>query len=100
MSFLRLISTKYEQSHEIKILLPVTFIPQPLWLILVPSILKLIHRFPSSLSGLISLGVACKTSDTTEVFFKSTGIVTPELDTLLITNGTYGNGTIGVRFLF
>ena len=48
----------------------------------------------------LGLGVSYKTSDTTEVYFKSTGIVTPELDTLLITNGTYGNGTIGVRFLF
>ena len=48
----------------------------------------------------LGLGISYKTSDTTEVFFKSTGIVTPELDTLLITNGTYGNGTVGVRFLF
>ena len=48
----------------------------------------------------LGLGISYKTSDTTEVYFKSTGIVTPELDTLLITNGTYGNGTIGVRFLF
>ena len=48
----------------------------------------------------LALGISYKTSDTTEVYFKSTGIVTPELDTLLITNGTYGNGTIGVRFLF
>ena len=48
----------------------------------------------------LGLGISYKTSDTTEVFFKSTGIVTPELDTLSITNGSYGNGTIGVRFLF
>ena len=48
----------------------------------------------------LGLGISYKTSDTTEVYVKSTGIVTPELDTLLITNGTYGNGTIGVRFLF
>ena len=48
----------------------------------------------------IGLGLSYKTSDTTEVYFKSTGIVTPELDTLNITNGTYGNGTLGVRFLF
>ena len=48
----------------------------------------------------IGLGVSYKTSDTTEVFLKSTAIVTPELDTLLITNGTYGNGTLGIRFLF
>ena len=48
----------------------------------------------------LGLGISYKTSDTTEVYFKSTGIVTPELDTLGITNGSYGNGTIGVRFLF
>ena len=48
----------------------------------------------------LGLGISYKTSDSTEVYLKSTGIVTPELDTLLITNGTYGNGTIGVRFLF
>ncbi len=48
----------------------------------------------------LGLGISYKTSDTTEVFFKSTGIVTPELDTLSITNGSYGNGTLGVRFLF
>ena len=48
----------------------------------------------------LGLGISYKTSDTTEVYLKSTGIVTPELDTLLITNGTYGNGTVGVRFLF
>ena len=48
----------------------------------------------------LGLGISYKTSDTTEVYVKSTAIVTPELDTLLITNGTYGNGTIGVRFLF
>ena len=48
----------------------------------------------------LALGVAYKTSDTTEVFVKSTGIVTPELDTLGITNGSYGNGTLGVRFIF
>ena len=48
----------------------------------------------------LGLGISYKTSDTTEVFFKSTGIVTPELDTLSITNGRYGNGTLGVRFLF
>ena len=48
----------------------------------------------------LALGVAYKTSDKTEVYFKSTGIVTPELDTLGILNGTYGNGTLGIRFLF
>ena len=50
----------------------------------------------------LSLGLSYKTSDTTEVFVKSTGIITPELETTSwkITNGSYGNGTIGVRFLF
>ena len=48
----------------------------------------------------IGLGISYKTSDTTEVYVKSTAIVTPELDTLLITNGSYGNGTLGIRFLF
>tara|TARA_Y100000991_G_C21910156_1_gene321931 strand:- start:364 stop:936 length:573 start_codon:yes stop_codon:yes gene_type:complete len=48
----------------------------------------------------IALGLSYKTSDKTEVFFKSTGIVTPKFDEIGITNGSYGNGTIGVRFLF
>ena len=50
----------------------------------------------------LALGLSYKTSDTTEVFVKSTGIITPELETTSwkITNGSYGNGTIGVRFLF
>jgi len=50
----------------------------------------------------LALGISYKTSDTTEIFLKSTGIVTPELETTSwnITNGSYGNGTIGVRFLF
>ena len=48
----------------------------------------------------IGFGISYKTSDTTEIYYKSTAIVTPELDTLSITNGAYGNGTIGVRFIF
>ena len=48
----------------------------------------------------IGFGISYKTSETTEVYYKSTAIVTPELDTLSITNGVYGNGTIGVRFIF
>ena len=50
----------------------------------------------------LAVGLSYKTSDSSEVFFKSTGIVTPELSTQNwnITNGSYGNGTIGVRFLF
>jgi len=48
----------------------------------------------------LGFGISYKTSDTTEVFYKSTALITPELDTLRVTNGVYGNGTIGVRFLF
>ena len=48
----------------------------------------------------LGLGISYKTSDTAEIYLKSTGIVTPELDKISITNGSYGNGTIGVRFLF
>ena len=50
----------------------------------------------------LAFGISYKTSDSTEVFVKSTGIITPELETTSwnITNGSYGNGTIGVRFLF
>ena len=48
----------------------------------------------------LGLGISYKTSDTTEVYFKSTGIITPEFDKLMITNGSYGNGTVGVRVLF
>ena len=47
-----------------------------------------------------NLGISYKTSDTTEIYFKSTGIVTPELDNLSITNGSYGYGSIGARILF
>ena len=56
----------------------------------------------SGLSYGLALGISYKTSDSTEVFVKSTGIITPELETTSwnITNGSYGNGTIGVRFLF
>ncbi len=45
-------------------------------------------------------GLSYKTSDTSEVFYKSTALITPELDTIGVTNGVYGNGTIGVRFIF
>ena len=48
----------------------------------------------------LGFGISYKTSDTTEVFYKSTALITPELDTLGVTNGVYGNGTIGIRFLF
>ena len=48
----------------------------------------------------LGLGISYKTSDRSEIYFKSTGIVTPELDKISITNGSYGNGPIGVRFLF
>ena len=50
----------------------------------------------------LALGVSYKTSDNTEVFVKSSGIITPELETSSwkITNGSYGNGTIGFRYIF
>ena len=48
----------------------------------------------------IGFGLSYKTSDTAEVFYKSTALITPELETLGVTNGVYGNGTLGVRFLF
>ncbi len=54
----------------------------------------------SGVSYGIGLGISYKTSDTTEVFYKSTALVTPELDAHGVTNGVYGNGTIGVKFLF
>ena len=48
----------------------------------------------------LGLGISYKNSDRSEVYFKSTGIVTPEFNDLGITNGAYGNGTIGIRLLF
>ena len=48
----------------------------------------------------IGLGLSYKTSDNTEIYFKNTAILTPELDTIKITQGTQLNGTIGVRFIF
>ena len=48
----------------------------------------------------LSLGISYKTSDATEVYFKTTGIVTPELDALGLHDGTYGNATFGMRFIF
>ena len=48
----------------------------------------------------LGLGISYKNSDRSEIYFKSTGIVTPEFNDLGITNGTYGNGTVGVRLLF
>ena len=43
-----------------------------------------------------------KTSDTSEVFIKSHGLVIPELDfgNIEVENGSYGIGTIGVRYRF
>ena len=50
----------------------------------------------------LALGVSYKTSDSAEVFVKSHALVTPEFDlgTIKIENGSYGNGTIGLRYLF
>ena len=54
----------------------------------------------SGTSYAIGLGLSYKTSDNTEIYFKNTAILTPELDTIKITQGTQLNGTIGVRFIF
>ena len=50
----------------------------------------------------LALGVSYKTSDTSEVFIKSHGLVIPELDfgSISVENGSYGIGTIGVRYRF
>jgi opacity protein-like surface antigen len=50
----------------------------------------------------LALGVSYKTSDTSEVFIKSQGVVVPELDfgDIEVSNGNYGIGTIGVRYRF
>ena len=48
----------------------------------------------------LNLGISYKTSNNSEIYFKSTGIVTPELDTLSITDGNYVTGTIGARVIF
>lgn len=54
----------------------------------------------SGFSWGLALGLSYKTSDKTEVFFKSTRVVTPEFDGIGITDGTFGNGIVGVKFLF
>mgnify|MGYP001176371351 CR=1 FL=1 len=50
----------------------------------------------------LALGVSYKTSDTSEVFIKSHGLVIPELDfgNIAVENGNYGIGTVGVRYRF
>ena len=55
----------------------------------------------------IGYGVSYKTSDQVEVFFKGQTTVIPELtfatvnnSTVIITNGNYSNGTIGLRVRF
>ena len=50
----------------------------------------------------LAVGVSYKTSDTSEVFVKSHALVTPELDygSYSIQNGTYGIGSVGVRYRF
>ena len=50
----------------------------------------------------LALGVSYKNSDKTEIFVKSHALVTPELDfgTYKIQNGSYGLGTIGIRYNF
>ena len=50
----------------------------------------------------LALGVSYKNSDKSEIFVKSHALVTPKLDygSYEIQNGTYGIGTIGIRFRF
>ena len=50
----------------------------------------------------LAFGVSYKTSDKSEVFVKSQALITPELDygSYSIQNGSYGIGTIGVRYRF
>ena len=50
----------------------------------------------------LALGVSYKTSDKTEFFVKTTGIITPELKTTSwnVKEGSYANGTVGVRYMF
>jgi len=50
----------------------------------------------------LALGVSYKNSDKTEIFVKSQALVTPELDfgSYKIQNGSYGIGTIGIRYRF
>ncbi len=50
----------------------------------------------------LAFGVSYKNSDKSEIFVKSHALVTPELDygSYKIQNGTYGLGTIGIRYLF
>ena len=50
----------------------------------------------------LALGVSYKNSDKTEIFVKSQALVTPELDfgSYKIQNGSYGIGTIGIRYKF
>tara|TARA_B100000212_G_C27324591_1_gene511816 strand:- start:117 stop:719 length:603 start_codon:yes stop_codon:yes gene_type:complete len=60
------------------------------------------NKSDTGLSYGAALGISYKTSDSTEFFVKTTGIVTPEL-TLgdsKVKEGSYGNATVGVRFHF
>ena len=50
----------------------------------------------------LAYGLSYKTSDTTDVFFKGQTLVVPEMTfgSIVIMNGNYSNGTIGVRHRF
>ncbi len=56
----------------------------------------------SGISYGLAVGVSYKNSDKSEIFVKSHALVTPELDygSYKIKNGTYGLGTIGIRYRF
>ena len=60
------------------------------------------NKSDTGLSYGLALGISLKTSDSTEFFVKTTGIVTPELKTSSwnVKESSYGNATVGVRYLF
>ena len=60
------------------------------------------NKSDTGLSYGLALGISLKTSDSSEFFVKTTGIVTPELKTSSwnVKEGSYGNATVGVRYLF
>ena len=61
-----------------------------------------VNKSDTGLSYGLALGVSYKTTDQTEFFVKTTGIITPELKTSSwnVKEGSYANGTIGVRYMF
>ena len=56
----------------------------------------------NGLSYGLAFGLSYKTSDTSEIFVKSQALITPELNygSYSVQNGSYGIGTVGVRYRF